>query len=424
MKHPTSRSIRRTITRSIAFACLAVPLASFQAWAGRLDVTLNNNGYLRDNLLDPHSSLFTYNEALSISAEDMGRLDFSVFADGSVANTFNNPDHKNFELSALLLDFGALLPGLDVSLGRTRFYDLTVDNLYADALFLRWAIGKRLRISADAGWPVPSRYVSDLVQADGTTARVHGGVDVMPFKKTWIGIQAARQQSEDATQEILLAGYADSRIIPKLRIHADARYNVTDNLVERYGVRLGSPVLPWLDVRALVEGTERSTDSVDAYTALILQKHTDIGAEVTATRKWGQSIDLHYALRLFDTSTVHLVGISGSVFGATIGCEFGLGGNQTSVKPMAAYRLRVTDGLSGTVAVSYITYQLPDYDSQWKYSTVLKGRIDWIVPRIGITVVPEIQLLWNSYYSKDVRGVLNARYTFGKFWASSSGEAR
>lgn len=414
----------RKIAAALLVAGLAILFNASLAGAGYLDATVSSYFEQRESYLDlqtnqPDSDddIYLYDENLTLAAEDIGPGDLSLYSDLSFANTFQDSRHKSFEMSTMYLDFQKLLPGFELKLGRFFSYDLLSNGIYSDGLALKYSLGRLLRFSAGAGLPIPSRYSTDYFQSDINTLRAQAGVDYQVLNNTWIGLIASNEKDQGDQINTRFGASIDSRIAKVVTFKADIRDNVSANLIEEYSAQLRYLPASWMSMRAIVVAQQDTIDSIDAYTKLILARHTDYGIGASLFGSEGKNLDVHYTFRQFDTSQVQIVGFTGSAYGAFAGIEFGIGNGRNSWKPMLGYGIGIADNVRISASARYFQFQLPEqFDDQWRNSLCSKIDLTWGIPQAGITLIPEIEYLSNSYYTHDVRLVINASYNYKKFW--------
>jgi hypothetical protein len=393
-----------------------VLLLAGNAFPTSLDAVLDNSLYARNNLVDSGAHPLTYAEGLSVDLEKIGSTNLSLYSDFGLANTFYDSTHKKFEVRTLYLDV-PVISNLDAKIGRQLICDLFSKNVCLDGGAIEYDVNSLARFHGYAGEPMPARYGTLLVRHNADLVQGGLGTDFAVDPKTWIGFQAADiPDTSGAARRIPFGGYIDSRFGAFAALKADAEYDLASDNVEQYSIDLSGRPTSHLLWRVSVLGEDRAIDSTDAYERLVLGKYADLSLQIGYNDRRNY-VRGYYSVRALANGSDNLAGISACFKNIFLDLEGGSGISGSSAKASAGYARDIVQSLQGGAAISYYTFKLSQNPSQ-EYS--LTGRVyaNWLIPAIGISVSPEIQVLRNEYYAKDVRFLLNAQYQFLRFWKS------
>jgi hypothetical protein len=405
------------MTKSIKLVVLALFLfLAGNAFPTSLGVVLDNDLYARRDTLEANRAAVSYAGALSLDLEKIGATNLSVFSDLGLSNAFIDPDHKKFEFRTLYLD-APLNPNFDAKIGRQLICDLISKNASLDGAQLEFKIGDQARLHGYFGEPTPSRYGTLAVRHNADLLQGGIGADAAIHPTTWIGAQAAQiTDTSGATGRIPVAGYIDSRLSRFLGIKADAEYDLAFEKLEQYTIDFSGRPTSHLEWRAYVLGEDQTIDSTNAYERLVLGKFTNVGLQIGYNDR-RNFVRGYYTARALAEGTDHMAGVSASVSGLFLDFEGGSGISGTSVKTAAGYALTLYESLRCGAAVNYYVFKLSQNPAR-EHSLTGRVYVNWIIPTTGLSITPEIQVLKNEYYQRDVRFLLNARYQFLSFWKS------
>jgi len=409
--------LSRIMTRSIKLSVLAIMLfCAGSVFPTSLGVVLDNSLYVRRDTLEAARDPLTYAGALSLSLEKIGASNLSLFSDLGLANDFLDPDHKKFEFRTLYLD-APLNPNFDARIGRQLIYDLISKNVCVDGAKLEFDIGKQARLHGYLGEPIPSRYGTLFVRHNPDLLQGAVGADVAVHPTTWIGGEAAQiADTSGIGGRIPIAGYVDSRLSRFLGIRADAEYDVANEKMEQYALDLSGRPTSQLEWRAYVLGEDQAIDSTDAYERLVLGKYTNLSLEIGYNDRQNY-VRGYYTARALANGSDHMTGISASLMNIFLDFEGGSGISGSSIKMAAGYARNLYESLRCGGEINYYIFKLSQNPTE-EHSLTGRVYVDWIIPKTGLTIAPELQVLKNEYYKKDVRFLLNARYQFLSFWKS------
>lgn len=401
------------MNKTLQMSAAALLLLMGSAASTSLELTLDNTLYARNNRIDSAAPSLTYSEGLSASLQKIGATDLSLYADVGFSNAFLDSGENNFELRTLYLDAPVLSFGY-ARLGRQMVSTLVNRNLYLDGISLGHEFARRMRVHAYVGEPLPSRYGETFVNRDLNLLQSGIGADLALHSTTWVGVAAGREKDSAGSEHLPIAAYVESRFNGNLGLKADAEYDLSSEELEHYGIALDGRPTAHLRWRAYLLGEARSIDSTNAYERLILGKHTDVGLQLGCTGR-RHNASAYYSLRLVNNGNDHLTGASVSIRGIFLNAESGYGVSGSSLKLAAGYAYDILTTLRiGVLGTSYAfeTTQNPEQ----KQSLTARTYLNWNIPNLGLAIAPEMQFLSNDYYSKDVRFLLSAQYSFLTFW--------
>jgi hypothetical protein len=386
------------------------------AFPASLGVVLDNSLYVRKNLVDTSTHPVNYGGGLSVDLEKIGSTNLSLFSDFGVSNTFFDTSHKNFEIRTLYLDI-PVISNLDAKIGRQSIYDLFSKNVCLDGGTIEYNINKEVRFHGYAGEPIPSRYGKPLVRHNLNLLQGGFGTDVALAPATLIGFQVADIPDTSGTSgRIPFGGYIESRFGKFLGLKADAAYDLAFDKMEHYSLDLSGRPTSRLQWRVNLLGEDQAIDSTDAYERLVLGKYTNLSLQIGYNDRRNY-VRGYYSVRALGNGSDNLAGISASFMNIFLGLDGGSGVSGSSVKVSAGYARDILQSVRSGAAITYYTFKLSQNPSQ-EHS--LTGRVyaNWLIPALGIVLSPEIQVLRNEYYRRDVRFLLNAQYQFFSFWKS------